>query len=453
MNRKPITILLSALCLSACMTSMVSCAPAPRDGGKAKEYTVTWKNDDGEILEVDTNVKEGSIPSYDGATPIKNGTAQYTYVFAGWSPEVGKVTKDITYTATFTSDVNKYTVVWKNQDGTVLETDNLVPYGTMPVYNGTTPKKDATEEITYVFSGWTPAVDTVTGNTTYTAKFTAECAVEPIAGVVPVFSDDNKTVQYGFYPQTHVSDQTLIAELDNSTQSDGNGKYLFDGDYYVKQTATVCNGESYTFADGADIEDGKEYWFKCEPITWRVLSGNDGEYYLLSDKLLDAHAFYDDCTDRTIDGQTVYANNYEQSSIRSWLNNEFYNLAFSRNDNNVAETTVSNGASSGAENNKYACDDTTDKVYLPSYLDYLNADYGFATDGNDKSVTRECVTTDYARARGAWCNTAYNGSYWTRTPSGNFYYCALNVNSGGYLSEYAVDGNSHSVRPCISLIL
>ena len=90
---------------------------------------------------------------------------------------------------------------------------------------------------------------------------------------------------------------------------------------------------------------------------------------------------------------------------------------------------------------------------MPSYLDYLNADYGFATDGNDKSVTRECVTTDYARARGAWCNTAYNGSYWTRTPSGNYYYCAMNVNSGGYLSEYAVDGDSHCVRPCISLIL
>ncbi len=433
MNRKPISILLSALFLSVSMAA-VSCAPDKSDDNQSKVYTVTWKNSDGEVLEVDTKVKAASTPSFDGATPTKVGDAQYTYVFSGWSPAVGKVTQDITYTATYTTNTNSYTVVWKNHDGTVLETDADVAYGTTPEYNGKTPEKAGTADVGYTFAGWTPAVDKVTGNATYTAKFTAKYLGEQIDGVVPVFSSDGKTVRYGFYPQTHVSDDAVIAELNALTSAEKNGTYLLNGEYYVKQTANVCNGESYTFDGGAEITDGDEYWFKCEIITWRVLSNADGTYVLLSDKLLDAHAYYGDYSNRTVDGVTVYANNYEHSDIRSWLNNEFYGLAFSRNDIHVED-----GADNGG------------KVYLPSYADYLNSDYGFGSNADDKSATRECVTTDYARARGAWCNTQNNGSYWTRTPSSKYNYCAWNVNSGGYLSEYAVDGGDHCVRPCITL--
>ena len=138
---------------------------------KDRKYTITWKNYDGTTLATD-NVKYGKTPEYEGETPVKKGTGQYSYVFAGWTPEVKPVNGDATYTAEFTEVENKYTVTWKNEDGTVLATDKEVPYGTMPTYTGKEPTKEKTPEFTYTFDKWTPELEEVKGDVTYTATFT-----------------------------------------------------------------------------------------------------------------------------------------------------------------------------------------------------------------------------------------------------------------------------------------
>ena len=135
-------------------------------------YTVTWMNGDTE-LEKDEKVAYNAAPEYNGETPVKTGEPGKTYTFTSWDPEISPVTKDVTYTAQFSETTNTYTVIWKNEDGTVLETDEGVPYDSEPSYEGETPVKAADDTNTYTFAGWTPEISKVTGDQTYTATFTA----------------------------------------------------------------------------------------------------------------------------------------------------------------------------------------------------------------------------------------------------------------------------------------
>ena len=134
-------------------------------------YTITWKDGDGNTIETDENVKYGATPEYNGETPAKTATAQYTYTFNNtWSPAIVAVTEAATYTAQFGSTVNKYTITWKNKNGDVLRTDENVEYGITPSY-GSTPTLDPTTSTVYTFVQWIPEVVSVTDDATYTADY------------------------------------------------------------------------------------------------------------------------------------------------------------------------------------------------------------------------------------------------------------------------------------------
>ena len=137
-----------------------------------REYKLYWKNADGTILAQSKGSYNGPNEYPGDVIPSKPSTAEYTYIFTGW--QISSITSDtiediIIYSPIFDAVKNKYTVTWKNYDGTVIKTENI-EYGKTPSCN--TPTRTADNKYSYTFKEWSPTVSTVTGNVTYTAVFT-----------------------------------------------------------------------------------------------------------------------------------------------------------------------------------------------------------------------------------------------------------------------------------------
>lgn len=71
-----------------------------------------------------------------------------------------------------------YTVTWTNYNGSVLQRNYNVPYGTMPTYSGSTPTRPPTYHVipweywrSYTFAGWSPSRSPVQSNQNYVAIF------------------------------------------------------------------------------------------------------------------------------------------------------------------------------------------------------------------------------------------------------------------------------------------
>ncbi len=277
-------------------------------------------------------------------------------------------------------------------------------------------------------------------------------------GITPVIDEETKTLTYGLYPQTHVNDENLISSLNSLTSVESNGWYLFNGAYYANATARPRTGEE-RYADGTLIIRENEYWFKCEPIKWKILTSSSGTYSLASRELLNAYRYVDTINDRIINGETILPCNYKHSDIRSWLNVDFYNGAFALDNSLIQTINVDN-----SHNTTYptvpeenSCENTDDKVYLLSYLDYMNTDYF----GN--SEDRQLKPTDYALANGAFLNGAVdptdpyygNGIYWTRSPA--FYkWEALRISYTGDVTDvggglYYTERSDSCVRPGLTI--
>lgn len=124
------------------------------------KYAVTWKNGE-TTLETDTNVPYGTAPSYDGATPTKAATAQYSYTFSGWSDGTNTyaanalptVSGNVTYTAQFNSTAKTYTITYK-VDGEVYDTKTVS-------YGDSIALIDAPTREGYTFSGWQTSYTTM----------------------------------------------------------------------------------------------------------------------------------------------------------------------------------------------------------------------------------------------------------------------------------------------------
>jgi uncharacterized repeat protein (TIGR02543 family) len=106
-----------------------------------------WKNYDGTILETDSNVAAGILPTYDHPTPTKNPTNEHTYSFTGWSPTVTVVSANIEYTAVFTSTPRQYSIVFASNGGSAVSSQTGT-YGNS-VSQPADPEKEG-----FRFLGW-----------------------------------------------------------------------------------------------------------------------------------------------------------------------------------------------------------------------------------------------------------------------------------------------------------
>lgn len=293
-------------------------------------------------------------------------------------------------------------------------------------------------------------------------------------------SKTGKYIYFGSYPQTDVTEsmESVLASHVSDKPTNGNNNGWTSYGYYISNSNTTDfmwfkdvehEGEKYravyftsfrpyltsnsSSAFNANQDDNgydKEnvYWFKFEPIKWRILEEKDGRATILAELILDSQDYNYTFNSRTIDETTVYANNYEYSSIRAWLNDNFYNTAFNELEkaiiNNDEKTTVDNSERStnpdnnetqwNDGNNDYTCGDTQDNVWLLSEQEVTTASYGFDTIIKEIS-TRQKKPSDYAKCQGAntYRDGIYNGNgyWWLRSPYFNKNDYALTVDYDG----------------------
>ena len=118
------------------------------------KYKITFANEDGTVIQA-TEVEYGQMPAYDGDTPTKSATVEYTFTFKGWDKDISRVTGEATYTATYTAkpitkdDINykHFTVTFESNGGSAV-VSQLVADGA----NAFKPEEPMRER--YTFGGW-----------------------------------------------------------------------------------------------------------------------------------------------------------------------------------------------------------------------------------------------------------------------------------------------------------
>ncbi len=262
--------------------------------------------------------------------------------------------------------------------------------------------------------------------------------------------------KFGDFPQTIAKGTVTFSDAPVYK-----GWYLGSDGYFYEKCTENANHNNYTYSDNTTVAQASansEKYFKVEPIVWRALTttfdhdanGTGDKILLLSESELTDVLYYGSTSSRTLNGVSIYANNYKYSNIRAYLNGTanqfvtdggtsnsytidwsdkgFLQSAFTRTAQDlIAKTIVDNSAASmkDADNNlevstSYACDNTKDKIFLLSEKEATTVAYGFTTyDAHGTGNSRIRVTTDYAKANHAYqdTTTAGYGGYWVlRSP-------------------------------------
>lgn len=171
-----------------------------------------------------------------------------------------------------------------------------------------------------------------------------------------------------------------------------------------------------------------------EPIEWLVLVVDGDKALLISRYALDCQPYNETYTRVT----------WETCTLRTWLNKDFLNAAFTKSEQTgILTTTVT------ADKNPYFSTKpgqaTQDKVFL---LSVVEAEKYFTSD-----FARQCKVTEYAVARNAYVTNEGYCWWCLRSPGGNLGDVAF-VNTRGSLggtfgNVEVVHSDDNAVRPAV----
>ena len=455
------------------------------------------------------NSKAGSVSSYSNTKISKDKTVTITastnpgYTFIGWYDGESELTKELSYTFTMPAEnlilearysINKYTITIDNKaegvtisgitSGNEYEYDSQIALTATNIPSGYTIRWERSDGV--IFVGDTCAFKMLSENITITTT------------TRPYTREENK-IYFGTYPQTLVSDDTIISVLntkvgdlptDTDTKAwtdynyyisssiasfmfyqdidyDNNGTYDYRGVYFIQYRPydySSSSSTSYTYQDDNGYSTNTIYWFSYDPIEWDILSESNGKALIIANLILDSQDYYpsNSLSSFSHNGGTGYASNYELSNIRKFLNDNFYNTAFNDLQKSLIKTTtVNNSVSSTAcSTSDYACNDTNDKLFLLSYKELTT----YYTSRESKLAKG----SDYAKSQGLYFNASsgnYQGysKWWLRSPDDDAIFAQYvtvsgiteDVGSSGkifYYDEF-VFRNDYGIRPACWITL
>ena len=295
-------------------------------------------------------------------------------------------------------------------------------------------------------------------------------------------------VEFGSYPQSRVTNSSLVSALNKVSKNwVSYGYYSGTGDYgtmvqgnWMKYADFTYNGtkyravtfsqyrpymtdylSSYSCQEDNGYTPNNIYYFKYEPLKWRVLDPSTG--LVLCENIIDSQAYSNTIYEYGTDSyggtaywndaeHTHYANDYATSSIRAWLNDDFYNTAFSSSQRAGILTSQLDNSAYSASHSKYNSETTYDKVFLLSYSEMRNTAYGFPANNTSSNSARQANGTDYAKCQGLRVYSADGCSDWCLRSAGIYsaYVCCVQP-YGDTDTKNSVDYTGEGIRPAIKI--
>lgn len=164
-----------------------------------------------------------------------------------------------------------------------------------------------------------------------------------------------------------------------------------------------------------------------DDVEWIILDTRKDKCLMITKNGIEVKPF-----NNTLDTVT-----WESSSLRAWLNDDFLNTAFNKDEQkDILITKVSNDPNQGNKNwNLKPEPDTDDKVFLLSYTEAMK----YFTSKED----RVCRPTEFLRAKGF-----SSGQWWLRS-QGREMRSVTCINGDGSCTSFYADSRSIMVRPCL----